>query len=118
MVEGRSQTLRIGDNSLPVSAAWSGILLTTDQCKYRVGGQQRQFSYKRSSKVGYLADREPGIARAVSRRIEMLTSYNVVNNHMDRDRQSSEDFQVTDLVEVTKILPISASTSTITLVDS
>ena len=63
---------------------------------YRVGGEERQFSYKRSSKVGYIADREPGIARVVSRRIEMLTSFNVVNNHVDRNMQSSEDYQVTD----------------------
>ena len=61
-----------------------------------MGGEERQFSYKRSSKVGYIADKEPGIARVVSRRIERLTSYNVVNNHGDRDRQSSEDYQVTD----------------------
>ena len=62
----------------------------------RVGGVERQFSYKRSSKVGYTSDSEPGIARVVSRRIEMLASYNVVDNHLDRDRQSSEDYQVTD----------------------
>ena len=75
----------------------------------RVGGEERQFSYKRSSKVGYIADSEPGIAKGVSRRIEMLTSYNVVNNHVDRDRQSSEDFQVTYWALVTEILLIKSS---------
>jgi len=60
---------------------------------YQVGGVQKNFSYKRSSKVAYLADHQSKVAHQVSLRIQRATSFNVVNS-MDSENFSSEDFQV------------------------
>ena len=56
-----------------------------------MGGIQRSFSHKRSSKVAYLADVQSQLSKQISRRIETVTSFNVVNG--DKRGKSSEDLQ-------------------------
>jgi len=69
-------------------AITSGMVTTP----YQVGGIQRSFSHKRSSKVAYLADVQSQLSKQISRRIETVTSFNVVNG--DKRGKSSENLQV------------------------
>ena len=51
----------------------------------RVGGVQRLFSHKRSSKVAYLPDTESALAMLIARRMETLTGFSLVTTQQDSE---------------------------------